>query len=161
MSRDDMSGNHGESATTVRRYTPTLSFRLAAALLVLAGLWLGSRVWQQPNTLDSIMFVGVSIIAVIMVFGSFASAEFDGRTLTYRVPLRHMHRIDTGQIAHVEISGRRTRALIIGYHPRDASGRIETEDLEFVNLVPLQDQWDLLEALGGETTRPGAENDGG
>ena len=156
-----MPDNLRESATPPRRYTPTPIFRLAAALFVLGSLWLGSRVWQQPNILDIIMFVGVSIIAVFMVLGSFASAEFDGRTLTYRSPLRPTHRIDIGQIFHVEMSGRRTQALIIGYHPRDANGRIETENVVFINLAPLQDQWELLEALGGETIETGVEEDDG
>ena len=134
-----------------KRYTPTAFFRLAAVAFVFATGLLVSEVVRRPNTLLYIFAGGMAVVTVFLVLGAFARADFDGTTLVYRVPLRKVHRFERGQIDHIEIGGRRTRALIIGYHPRSADGRIEVERVVFVNLVPLDDQIDLYEQLGGDT----------
>ena len=130
-------------------YTPTPLFRLGAALFVLAALWLGSEVYRKPQTALGVFFAGILIISMGMALGAFARAEFDGHTLTYRLPLRPTRRIDRSQIESVEVSGRRIRALVIGYYPRTASGIVAHDRLQFLNMVPLQDQDELYELLGG------------
>ena len=131
------------------RYTPTPMFQFAAFLLAVASLWFAINVWGNPNVISIIVFVGVLMITVGMVFGAFARATYDGETLVYRVPLRPKLTIHRNQIIKVTLEGRRTRALVIGFHPRAEDGRIELERAEYVNLVPLQDQWDLQERLDG------------
>lgn len=130
-------------------YSPTPMFRFAALLLAAASIWLGVGVWRQPNVINIIAFTGVTIIALGLVAGSFAKAVFDGETLVYRVPLRPNRTISRNQIDSVTLEGRRTRALVIIFHPRAEDGRIETERTKVVNLVPLEDQVDLLERLEG------------
>lgn len=134
----------------MKRYSPTPIFRLATGLLILGAFLLGIEAWRKSDGLLFVFALGIAVVAVFMTLGSFASAEFDGRTLTYRTPLRGVHRIDRGQIDRVEMGGRRFRALVVGYHPRTANGRIETERVRYVNLVPLEDQMELYELLGGE-----------
>lgn len=134
----------------VKRYSPTLIFRLAAVALAIGALLLGNDAWRRSDPLLAVFAIGAAIVAVFMILASLARAEFDGRTLTYRTPLRASHQIDRGQIARVELGGRRFRALVIGYHPRSANGRIETEQLRYINLPPLQGQDELFEMLGGE-----------
>jgi len=133
-----------------RRYTPTAFFRLAAVAFVFATGLLASEVVRRPNPLLYVFAGGMAVVTVFLVLGAFARADFDGDTLVYRVPLRRVHRFDRSQIDHIEIGGRRTRALIIGYHPCDANGRIDVERVVFVNLVPLEEQIDLYEQLGGD-----------
>jgi hypothetical protein len=131
------------------RYAPSPMFRFAALLLAVASIWLGVGVWRQANVINIVAFSGVTIAALGMVTGSFAQAVFDGDTLIYRVPLRPTRTISRNQIDSVSLEGRRTRALVIIFHPRAGDGRIETERIEAVNLVPLEDQLDLLERLEG------------
>lgn len=133
-----------------KRYSPTAFYRFGAVAFVFATGLLASEVLRKPNTLLYIFAGGVAIVTVFLVLGAFARADFDGATLVYRVPLRKVHRIERDQIDHIEIGGRRTRALIIGYHSRDASGRIGADRVVFVNMVPLNDQIDLYEQLGGD-----------
>ncbi len=139
----------------MKRYSPTPIFRLATVVLAVGALLLASDAWRRSDPLLAIFAIGVAIVAVFMILASLARAEFDGRTLTYRTPLRPSHQIDRGQIARVELGGRRFRALVIGYHPRSANGRIETGQLKYINMPPLQDQVELLELLGGETEDAG------
>lgn len=133
-----------------KRYSPTAFYRFGAAAFVFATGLLASEVVRRPNSLLYVFAGGMAIVTFFLVLGAFARADFDGATLVYRVPLRKVHRFDRSQIDHIEIGGRRTRALIIGYHPRDAAGRINVERTVFVNLVPLEDQIDLYEQLGGD-----------
>jgi hypothetical protein len=130
-------------------YTPTPLFQFTALLLAAASVWLAINVWQNPNVISMIVFVGVFVITVGMVFSAFARASYDDETLTYYVPLRPKLIIQRSQIVQVSLEGRRTRALVIGFHPRAEDGRIESERIQYVNLVPLQDQWELLERLEG------------
>ena len=133
-------------------YAPTPMFRFAALLLAAASIWLGVGVWRQANVINIVAFSGVTLVALGMVAGSFAQAVFDGDTLIYRVPLRPIRTISRNQIDSVSLEGRRVRALVIVFHPRTEDGRIETERIEAVNLVPLEDQIDLLERLEGIST---------
>ena len=130
-------------------YSPTPVFQFAALLLAAACIWLAYNVWQHPGVISIIVFVGVGAITVGMVFGAFARATYDGETLYYRVPLRPKLTIHRNQIIEVTLEGRRTRALVVGFHPRTEDGRIELERAQYVNLVPLQDQWELQEYLDG------------
>jgi hypothetical protein len=45
------------------------------------------------------------------------------------------------------MGGRKNEALIIGYHPREENGRINLEEVKFINCVPLNDQGQLLDRL--------------
>lgn len=134
----------------MKRYAPTPIFRLASVLLALGAVLLGIDAWRRSDPFLAIFAIGAAVVAVFMIPASFARAEFDGRTLTYHTPLRGSHQIDRGQIERVELGGRRFRALIIGYHPRAANGHIETGQLKYINLPPLEDQLELYELLGGE-----------
>ncbi len=131
------------------RYTATPMFQFAAFLLAAASIWLAYNVWKNPNVISIIVFVGIVVIAVGMVFNAFARATYDGETLVYHVPLRPKLTIHRNQIIEVTLEGRRTRALVVGFHPRAEDGRIEVERGQYVNLVPLQDQWELQEYLDG------------
>ena len=152
-----MTGDQERSSTgtgkdsQVRQYRPAHFYRIATGVLVLGVIWFANENLKQPTTLGIVAVVGLVIIAIPMVLSSLARASYDGRTLIYKAVLRAEHHIDQGQIEHVELGGRRTKALIIGYHPREKDGRIDINKLKFVNMVPLQDQEQLLEALGGET----------
>ena len=86
-------------------YATTPLFRLGAVLFVLAALWLGSEVYRRPQTALGVFFAGVLIVSLGMALSAFARAEFDGHTLTYRLPLRPTRRIDRSQIEGVEVSG--------------------------------------------------------
>lgn len=130
-------------------YSPTPIFQFAGFLLAIASIWLAYNVWQNPNIISIIVFVGVGAITVGMVFGAFARATYDGETLVYRVPLRPQLTIHRKQIIEVTLEGRRTKALVVGFHPLDENGRIELERARYANLVPLQDQWELQEYLDG------------
>ena len=98
-------------------YSPTPIFQFAAFLLAVASIWLAYNVWQNPNIISIIVFVGVGAITVGMVFGAFARATYDGETLVYRVPLRPQLTIHRKQIIEVTLEGRRTKALVVGFHP--------------------------------------------
>ncbi len=130
-------------------YTPTSMFRLAALLFAVASIWLGIEVWKQSNVINVIVFIGLTVIALGMVDGSFAKAVVDGDSLIYRVPLRPTVSIHRNQIIGVTLEGRWTKALVIGFHPRAKDGRIELERAAYVNFVPLEHQDDLLERLVG------------
>ena len=131
------------------RYLPTPIFQFAGFLLALSSIWLAYNVWQNPGIISIIVFVGVSAITLGIVFGAFARASYDGETLVYRVPWRPQITIDRNQIIKVTLEGRRTKALVIGFHPRDEKGLIDSTRAQYVNLVPLQDQWELQEYLDG------------
>lgn len=139
----------------MKHYSPTPIFRLAMVLLVAGAILLGSEAWRKSDVLLAVFVFGVAVVAFFMVLGSLASADFDGHTLTYRTPLRKSHRIDRGQIASVEMGGRRFRALVIGYHPRDPNGLIATERTKYINLAPLENQDELFDLLGGEAEDAG------
>lgn len=139
----------------MKRYSPTPIFRLATALLVLGAILLGSEAWRKSDPLLAVFVFGLAVVAFFMILGSLAVAEFDGQALTYRTPLRPSRRIERGQIAHVEMGGRRFRALVIGYHPSAANGLILAGQTKYINLVPLQDQDELFELLGGEAEDAG------
>jgi hypothetical protein len=139
----------------VKHYPPTPIFRLATVLLVLGAILLGRQAWHTSDRLLAIFAVGVAVVAFFMILGSLAVADFDGHTLSYRTPLRGSRRLDREQIARVEMGGRRFRALVIGYHPRGANGLIQVEQMQYINLAPLQGQEELLELLGGETEDAG------
>jgi hypothetical protein len=134
------------------RYSPTPIFQFAAFLLATGSIWLATNVWQNPSVISIIIFVGLVAITVGMVFSAFARATYDGETLTYRVPLRPQLSIRRNQIIQVTLEGRRTRALVVGFHPLDENGHIELERAQYVNFVPLQDQWELQEYLDGTRT---------
>ena len=131
------------------RYKPRPLFRMGALLLAAGGIYLGSDVWQDPQLISAILFAGVALIAFWMGLHAFAVASFDGEALTYRVPLRGTKRIDVAQIDSISIEGRRTRALVILYHTRTAAGTIDGKTLRFLNLVPLENQDELFDCLGG------------
>jgi len=131
------------------RYSPTPIFQFAGFLLAIASIWLAYNVWQNPNIISVIVFVGVGAITLGMVFGAFARAPYDGETLVYRVPWRPQITINRKQIIEVTLEGRRTKALVIGFHPLDENGLVDSTRAQYVNLVPLQDQWELQEYLDG------------
>ncbi len=118
-------------------------------MLVLGVVLLALEARRRPDPLLLVFVAGTAFVALFMLLGAFARAEFDGKTLVYRTPLRGTHRIDRDQIERVELGGRRFRAIIIGYHPRDADGRIAAERVRFLNLAPLQEQGELYDLLGG------------
>lgn len=134
---------------TIKRYTPTPLFRLAAVVLVLGVALLALEAWRRLDPLLLVFVAGTAVVAFFMLLGALAYAECDGKTLIYRTPLRGTYRIDRDQIERVEMGGRRWRALIIGYHPRETDGRIASERVRFLNLAPLQGQAELYELLGG------------
>ncbi|NOX63605.1 MAG: hypothetical protein GXP42_16905 [Chloroflexi bacterium] len=142
---------------TSRTYKPTPTYAIGALILTAAAVWLGVQFWREPEILLGIFFAGVAIVALSMLTGLFARVEFDGQTLTYRSILRSGHRIDLTQIDSVSLEGRRTRALVIMYHPLDKEKRIDVERLKFINMPPLQNQEDLyerlMEALGHDDAR--------
>ncbi len=138
-----------------KRYTPTALFRLGAVAFIVITTLLAREAVLRPDNLLSIFVVGLAIVTVFMILGAFAEAEFDGTTFVYRVPLRRTHRFELRQIEHLEIGGRRMRALIIGYHPLDANGLVDGARVIYVNLVPLNDQLDLYEQLGGASEHDG------
>jgi len=131
------------------RYSPTPIFQFAGFLLAIASIWLAYNVWQNPGIISIIVFVGVGAITVGMVFGAFARATYDGETLVYRVPWRPQITLSHNQIIEVNLEGRRTKALVIAFHPLDENGLVDSTRAQYVNLVPLQDQWELQEYLDG------------
>ncbi|MCO6452030.1 MAG: hypothetical protein J5I90_14700 [Caldilineales bacterium] len=131
------------------RYRPTVIFRAGAIILAVGAVYLGSEVWKNPDILRMIFFGGVAFIALWMASNALAKVEFDGQTLTYRVPLRAAHRIHKAQIDSVSLEGRRTEALVIIYHPQDENGRIDSERLKYLNLAPLENQGELYDFLAG------------
>ena len=131
----------------LKTYKPTPTYAGAAIILVAAAVWLGMQFWRQPEILLGIFFFGVTIVALSLVTGLFARVEFDGKTLTYHAFLRPGHRVDLAQIDSVSMEGRRTRALVVMYHPRDKEGRIDEDRLKFINMPPLRDQEELYERL--------------
>lgn len=130
-----------------RRYKPKTIFRLYAIPFFLATIWLGSETWQRQSVVWLIMFIGVGFITLRLILGAFAWAEFDGETFLYHTPFRRSHRVHRGQLALVEMGGRRNEALIIGYHPRREDGQIDLERTIYINCVPLEDQGELYDAL--------------
>lgn len=139
----------------VRFFSPSPTFRLATGVLVIGVVLLGSEAWRKPDWLLAVFAGGAAIVAIFMGLASLSRASFDGRLLTYRTPLRGGHQIDRGQIASVEMGGRRFRALVIGYHPRGANGLVETAQTKYINLAPLEDQDELFELLDGATEDAG------
>ncbi len=135
------------SSPTTRRYHPKTIFRIYPLLFLVATLWLGSETWKRQNILWLIMFVGVAFITFRLILGAFAWAEFDGKTFVYHTPLRQPHQIDRGQLALVEMGGRKNEALIIGYHPRREDGQIDLDAMKYINCVPMEDQGQLYDEL--------------
>ena len=136
-----------ESPSQVRRYTPKTIFRLYTIPFFLATIWLGSETWKRQSFVWLIMLVGVGFITIRLILGAFAWAEFDGETFVYHTPLRHAHRVQRGQLALVEMGGRKNEALIIGYHPRREDGQLDLDRAVYINCVPLEDQGQLYDAL--------------
>ena len=136
-----------ESSSPPQRYKPKSIFYLYAFLFAIATIWLGSEAMKQHSVVWWIMFFGVGFITLRLILASFARAEWDGETLVYRTPLRKPHRIDRQQLALVEMGGRRNEALILGYHPRDDQGLIDTHRMIYVNMVPLEGQGELMDRL--------------
>jgi hypothetical protein len=132
---------------SVRHYKPKSIFRIYPILFVLAAIWLGSETFKRHDVIWLIMFVGVGFIAIRLVLSAFAWAEFDGETFTYHTPLRSSHRFQRGQLALVEMGGRKNEALIIGYHPRLDDGFIDLDVVNYINCVPLEAQNELYEQL--------------
>ncbi|NUQ39703.1 MAG: hypothetical protein HUU23_18325 [Caldilineales bacterium] len=137
--------------SAVSIYRPTWRFRAAALFFVIAAIWLGREVWVQPRAPVMILCAGVAIIAASMALTSFARVLYDGETLTYVSPGRGSVRIRRRQIERVEIAGRRTTALLIGYYADDGAGDGEQGRLRFLNLPPLQEQEALHQRLTGAT----------
>jgi hypothetical protein len=133
--------------TPRQRYTPKTIFRIYPILFLIATIWLGSETWQRQSFIWLVMFVGVGFITLRLILGAFAWAEFDGETFLYHTPLRKSHSVHRGQLTTVEMGGRKNEALIIGYHPREEDGRINLEEVKFINCVPLNDQGQLLDRL--------------
>ncbi len=136
-----------ESSPSPQRYKPKSIFYIYALLFAVATIWLGSEAMKQHSVVWWIMFLGVGFITLRMILASFARAEWHGETLVYRTPLRKPHRIHRQQLALVEMGGRRNEALILGYHPRDDQGLIDTSRMVYVNMVPLEGQGELMEHL--------------
>jgi len=130
-----------------RRYTPKAIFRLYPILFFIATIWLGSETWKRQSFIWLVMFLGVGFITLRLILGAFAWAEFDGKTFVYHTPLRQPHHVDRGQLALVEMGGRKNEALIIGYHPRLEDGRIDLDAMKYINCAPLEDQGELFDAL--------------
>ncbi len=130
-----------------QRYTPKAIFRLYPILFLVATLWLGSETWKRQSFIWLIMFIGVGFITLLLILAAFAWAEFDGKTFIYHTPLRRSHHVDRGQLALVEMGGRRNEALIIGYHPRLEDGRIDLDAMTYINCAPLEGQGELFDRL--------------
>lgn len=128
-------------------YAPKTIFRIYPLLFLVAAIWLGSETWKRQSIIWLIMFVGVGFIAIRLILGAFAWAEFDGETFVYHTPLRKSHRVDKGQLALVEMGGRKNQALIIGYHPRNEDGLIDLDRMKYINCVPLEGQNELYDLL--------------
>jgi len=136
-----------------RRYAPKAIFRLYPILFFIATLWLGSETWKRQSFIWLVMFVGVGFITLRLILGAFAWAEFDGKTFVYHTPLRPTHHVDRGQLALVEMGGRKNEALIIGYHPRLKDGRIDLDAMKYINCVPLEGQGELFDRLMAVTPK--------
>jgi hypothetical protein len=135
---------------TPRLYHPTPIFRGAALFLLLSSVYLATEVWRTGDPFVVLFFVVVLVAALGTSITALASASFDGETLIYRLPLRPERRISRAQIIGIEVVGRRTKALLINYHPRNEQGEIDFTRDVYLNLAPLQDQMDLLARLQGE-----------
>lgn len=146
-----------DSPSPVIHYHPTLLFRGATVFLALSTVYLGSEVWRTGDFFVILFFITVLIATAGMALGSLASATWDGQTFSYRVPLRPLRTLTSAQIIDIEIVGRRTRALLIHYHPCDEQGHIDRTQELFLNLTPLQDQIELLLCLQGEEETPPAD----
>jgi hypothetical protein len=133
--------------TSSHRYHPKSIFRIYPLLFLIATIWLGSETWRRQDVIWLIMFVGVGFITIRLILGAMAWAEFDGETFVYHTPLRRDHRVHRGQLALVEMGGRKNEALIIGYHPRTEDGRVDLDRMKYINCVPLEDQGELLDFL--------------
>ncbi len=139
-----------EQSRTVYQYHPTLFFRGAAAFMLVSSVYLATEVWRTGDFFVILFFVVVLFAAVAMSAGSLATATWDGETFIYQLPLRPEHRLSREQIIDIEVVGRRTRALLIHYHPRNENGFIDRQREVFLNLTPLEDQLDLMERLLGQ-----------
>ncbi len=135
------------------RYTPKTLFRIYPILYAAATVWLAREAWARHSTLWFIVLLGVAFITVRLVLGAFAWAEFDGETLVYYTPLHAEHRVNVAQLASAEMGGRRNEALIVSYYPRQENGLITVERRRFINMVPLNNQDDLLERLQARMPR--------
>jgi hypothetical protein len=135
------------SPAETRRYHPKTIFRIYPMLFLAATVWLGFETWQRQDILWLIMFVGVGFITIRLILGAFAWASFDGETFIYKTPLRKSHKVQRGQLALVEMGGRKNEAIIVGYHPRREDGIIDLDAMTYINCVPLEDQNELYEHL--------------
>ncbi len=129
------------------RYTPKTIFRVYPALFLVATLWLGSETWKRHSIIWLIMFIGVAFITLRLILSAFAWAEFDGDIFIYHTPLRPPHHVRRGQLALVEMGGRRNEALIIGYHLLDENGHIDPDKMRYINCPPLTGQGELMDRL--------------
>lgn len=128
-------------------YHPKAIFRLYPLLFLLATLWLGTETWKRQSIIWLVMFLGVGFITVRLILSAFAKADFDGTTFRYHTPLGKHHEVTPAQLALVEMGGRRNEALIIGYHPRDATGLIDAKHTIYIHCAPLEGQGELLDRL--------------
>ncbi len=140
--------------TSSRRYHPKAIFRIYPFLFLIATLWLGAETWKRQDIIWLIMFVGVGFITLRLILGALAWAEFDGEIFVYHTPLRQEHRVRRGQLALVEMGGRKNEALIIGYHPLTEDGLIDLDAMKYINCVPLEDQRELFDLLTQVMPKP-------
>ncbi|MCX7853593.1 MAG: hypothetical protein N2383_12515 [Caldilineales bacterium] len=118
----------------------TLIVALAALLLAFEARRAGAGV--------AVWAGGMAIVALWLGLHNLVRVAYDGRHLHYQTPWQLLL-LERGQIAEVRWSGRFVSRLLVGYHPRERSGRIAMEQLRFLHLVPLRGQDELYALLGG------------
>lgn len=139
------------SSSSAQHFHPPLFFRATALFLLVASVYLAGEARRTGDTFVVLFFVVVLVSAVAMSLGSLAQATWEDDVLSYRLPLRPLRRLHRKQIIDVEVVGRRTRALLIRYHPLDERGRIDSGQEAFLNMTPLQDQMILRDLILGES----------
>lgn len=133
--------------TNLRWYLPSRLFRGLTLVVALAALLLGMEA-RRAGTGVAVWAGGMAVVAVWLGLHNLVRVGYDGRHLRYQTPWQVLL-LERGQIAEVHWSGRLMTRLLVGYHPRERSGRIATERLRFLHLVPLQGQDELYIQLGG------------
>lgn len=131
----------------LRWYLPSRLFRALTLIVALAALLLAFEA-RRAGAGVAVWAGGMAIVALWLGLHNLVRVAYDGRHLRYQTPWQLLL-LERGQIAEVQWSGRLVTRLLVGYHPRERSGRIATERLRFLHLVPLQGQDELYALLGG------------
>jgi hypothetical protein len=144
-----MKNNTSMQASPFQRYPVQQWYPVSAVLCVLISLLF---VWQLLQGFEpgALLFLMVCLaVAGWQWRAARTEVALGADRLLVAAPLGTDHEIEFGQLLDVVQEGRVNPTILIMYHPRNADGLLDLDDVQTVTLPAVQDQTALLERLEG------------